>query len=358
MAGLDFVTVSDPHVSVALWSAGAALAVTLFLLAAILAIRVRYLSRLGSERDAASLWIPLIARCTDSGTADLPALRRRDADHFVLLWCRAQDSLRGLSQAHLRDMARRLGADVHARSMFNSRSLRRRLVGTVALGHLHASDLVPSLQEQLESGPALPSLVAAKALVRIDAASGISCVLSAAVRRQDWPLASVATMLRECESEAVGPALSSAIRGAMSRGDDAGAERLLRLHITTETHAMRFVVRDVLAASTNAEVLAAALTALADPGDITYARRLLAHPEWFVRVAAARALGRMGSEHDVPGLTTALRDPSWWVRHRAAQALSQLPEMNPGRLADLAARQTDRFAADMLHQILAERCAQ
>ena len=358
MAGLDFATVSDPHVRAALWSAGAALAVTLVLLAAILAIRVRYLWRLGCERDAAALWIPLIARCTDSVAANLPPLSRRDADHFVLLWCRAQDSLRGASQDHLREMARRLGADVHARRMFRSRSLRRRLVGTVALGHLHALDFAPSLQEQIESGPALPSLVAAKALVRIDAAAGISCILSAALRRQDWPLASIATMLKESGSASLSPALSSAIRGAMSRGDDAGVERLLRLHITVEFRAMRAVVHDVLAASTNGEVLAAALAALSDPGDITYARRLLCHPEWFVRVAAARALGRMGSEDDVPGLTTALRDASWWVRHRAAQALSQLPDMNAARLADLAARQTDQFAADMLRQILAERCAQ
>ena len=351
------VLAADPHVSAALWSAYAALAVTLLLLAAILAIRVRYLSRLGSERDAASLWIPLIARCTDASAANLPPLRRRDADHFVLLWCRAQDSLRGESPEHLREMARRLGADVHARRMFRSRSLRRRLVGTVALGHLRALDLVQSLQQQIESGAALPSLVAAKALVRIHAAAGISCVLTVAARRQDWPLASVSTMFKECESESVGPALSSAIRGAMSRGDDAGVERLLRLHITAKFRAMRAVVRDVLAASTNGEVLAAALAALADPGDIAYARRLLCHPEWFVRVAAARALGRMGSEDDVPGLTTALRDSSWWVRHRAAQALSQLPEMDTAKLADMAARQTDRYAADMLHQILAERCA-
>jgi len=180
---LDFATVSDPHVRAALWSAGAALAVTLVLLAAILAIRVRYLSRLDSERNAAALWIPLIARCTDSVAANLPPLRRRDADHFVLLWCRAQDSLRGASQEHLREMARRLGADVHARRMFRSRSVRRRLVGTVALGHLHALDLAPSLQEKIESGPALPSLVAAKALVRVRLESCGSATLTAKVSR-------------------------------------------------------------------------------------------------------------------------------------------------------------------------------
>jgi hypothetical protein len=40
-----------------------------------------------------------------------------------------------------------------------------------------------------------------------------------------------------------------------------------------------------------------------------------------------------------------------------AQALSQLPGMEPDMLADMAARQTDPYAADMLRQILAERCA-
>jgi HEAT repeat protein len=355
---LDFATVSDPHVRAALWSAFAALAVTLVLLAAVLAMRVRLLARLARERDAAARWIPLIARCTETASATLPRLSRRDADHFVLLWCRAQDSLRGQSQDHLREMAHRLGADVHVRRMFRSNSLRRRLVATAALGHLHARDLVPSLQTQLVSAPAVPSLVAAKALVRIDASIGVPSVLSVAVRRQDWPVASVATMLKECESDSVGPALSSAIRIAMSRGDDIGVERLLRLHITAETHAMQAVVRDVLAAGRNEEVLAAALAALSCPDDIAHARRLLGHPGWFVRVAAARALGRIGDKDDVARLATALCDSNWWVRHRAAQALAQLPGMNASQLSDIAARQTDRYAADMLHQILAERCVQ
>ena len=55
-------------------------------------------------------------------------------------------------------------------------------------------------------------------------------------------------------------------------------------------------------------------------------------------------------------LTTALSDTSWWVRHRAAQALAQLPDMNAARLSAIASRQTDRYAADMLRQTLAERC--
>ena len=340
----------------ALWSAFATLAVTLTLLAAVLAMRVRLLRRMAHERDAAAFWIPLIARCVESCPASLPPLRRRDADDFVLLWCRAQDSAPGQSHESLREMARRLGADVHVRRMLRSRSLRRRLIGTVALGHLQARDFVPSLQTQIASAPTVPSLVAAKALLRINAVAGVPCVLSTTARRQDWPLASVATMLKECASESIGPALSSIVRLAMSRGDDAGVVRLLRLHITAEAHSVRQVVRDVLVACRNAEVLAAALAAVSHADDIGHARRLLGHPEWFVRVAAARALGRIGDANDQARLTAALCDPSWWVRHRAAQALAQLPGMNAAQLAAIAARQTDPYAADMLRQILAEGC--
>ncbi len=338
-----------------MWGAYAALAVTLVLLAAVLAMRVRLLHRLTRERDAATFWIPLIARSAEAGAATLPALGN-DADDFVLLWCRAMDPLSGEAQDRLRDMARRLGAERHARRMLQSRSMRRRLVATAALGHLGAQDLAADLQTQIASSPPMPSMVAARALIRINPAAGVRTVLSVAARREDWPIPSVATMLKACAEELIAPALASAIRLAISRGDDHGVARLLRLHITVEAPAIRDAVRDVLAACSDTEVLAAALSALSHPADIAHARRLLAHPEWFVRVAAARALGRTGDENDVARLTTALRDSSWWVRRRAAQALSQLPGMDAAKLADIAGRQTDRYAADMLRHTVAERC--
>jgi HEAT repeat protein len=340
-----------------LWSAFVALAITVLLLAAVLWMRIRHVRRLLRERKASTFWIPLIARYTERSVDNLPPLKRRDADHFLLLWCRAQDTLLGAAQDRLREMAQRLGADAHARRMLQSRKQRRRLVATVALGHLHARDLVPSLQTQVASDAPLSSLVAAKALIRINAAVGVRTALSTAARREDWPLSSVATMLKECEDGEVGPALSSAIRLAISRGDNPGVTRLLRLHVTADAQSIRDVVRDVLAACPDTEALAAALAALTHPGEIAHARRLLAHPEWFVRVAAARALGRVGDENDVDRLTAALRDSSWWVRHRAAQALAQLPGVGVERLTDIASRQTDRYAGDMLRQTLAERCA-
>jgi hypothetical protein len=354
---LVFDTASDPHVPAALWCAFGALAAALTLLAATAVMRIRLLRRLARDRHAAARWNPLLARCAEAVPADLPRLSGRDADDFLLLWCRAQESLRGEAQERLREMARRLGVEAHARRLLHSRTLRRRLLGTVALGLLQTRDLAPWLHTQITSAPPLPLLVAAKALVRIDATAGLPPVLSAAARRKDWPLASVATILKECAAQLVGPALSSAIRNALKAGDGAGLARLLRLHITTEAGALHDAVQEVLAVCADSEALAAALGALSHPRDVAHARRLLAHPEWFVRVAAARALGRLGTEADVARLTAALTDTSWWVRHRAAEALLQMPGIDAAQLAELANRQTDRFAADMLRQTLAERSA-
>ena len=119
---------SDFRVVVAMWGAFAALSTTLFLLAAVLALRVRLLNRLTLESDVTAFWIPLIARCAETRPATLPPLKPRDADDFVLLWCRAMDPLAAEPQERLRDMALRLGADKHARRMLQSHSMRRRLV--------------------------------------------------------------------------------------------------------------------------------------------------------------------------------------------------------------------------------------
>ena len=49
-----------------------------------------------------------------------------------------------------------------------------------------------------------------------------------------------------------------------------------------------------------------------------------------------------------------LDDPEWWVRYRAAQSIVSLPFLGPNELRQLQARQTDRFAVDILQQSFAE----
>jgi len=304
------------------------------------------------------LWNPLLAQCADEVPASLPRLRWRDRVRFLLLWCNAQESLRGESQERLLQMARRLDAETHARRLLGSNTLSRRLLAVVALGHLRARDFVPMLAAQVQWEPTLGSLLAAKALVRIDAAFGVGPVLTAAATRDDWPIASVANILRECDPELVAFALSTAIHRQIAKDARApGLTRLLRLHATARREPLRDAVLKTFSADVSTDALAAALADLWHPEDVGHARRLLHHSEWFVRVAAARALGRLGTAEDAPRLTASLADRQWWVRYRAAQALCGLPAMDEPALEAIGASLTDPFARDMLRHARAERAS-
>jgi HEAT repeat protein len=74
-------------------------------------------------------------------------------------------------------------------------------------------------------------------------------------------------------------------------------------------------------------------------------------------VQAVKALGRIGERADTARLAHLLADREWWVRYRAAQALVELPWLKRADLDALHATLDDRYAADMLAQVMAEQDA-
>jgi HEAT repeat protein len=101
-------------------------------------------------------------------------------------------------------------------------------------------------------------------------------------------------------------------------------------------------------------LLADCLNALRDPHDVDLPRRHARHESWIVRVAAAKALGRIGEPGDREQLIAMLGDPHWWVRYRAGRALAALPSVSPADLERIRAALSDRFAAEMLRHVIAE----
>lgn len=362
MHGLAFGTISDPLLGAALWLSVGALALTAILLVVIVALRVKLLQRLACQREAAARWNPLLAQCTQDVPAILPPLPRREREFFLALWCKAQESLRGEAQEHLREMARRLGAVPLAMRMLNSLSARRRLLALVTLGHLREPGAVPTVLGLVANGRAVISMTAAHALLRIDSVLAVPRILGLTATRKDWALAKVVSMLMECAPGTLGTLLSHAIGVELrvARKTDhrsIGLARLLRLHVCVEAGAVREAVLDVLNQTSDMEPLIAALAALSYPGDAAHARRLLSHPTWEVRAASSRALERIGVREDFERLCIALADSNWWVRYRAAHALCALPQVERQDLLVLPGRLSDAFAADMLRHVLAERGA-
>jgi HEAT repeat protein len=352
---LAFGTVSDPFVVAAIWTAIGAFATSLMLLAATALLRWRLLRRLARESQLSERWNPLIAECAERVPARVPRVAARDAEAVLLLWARAQETLRGEARANLVQLAVRAGLVGHSNRMLRSGRPRHELLAIVVFGHLRDTAKIGLLESLIDEASSLVSLTAAHALLRIDESRGVARVLAAAARRDDWAIGQVAAILRDADPARVGVHLAAAIRTERQQpGGGPGLAQLLRLHSTAHAEAMRPTVLDVLALASDAEVLAAALATLWHPADAGRARERLEHRDWTVRVEAAQALRRIGAREDLSRLARLLADANWWVRRRAAQALCALPGVGPEEIGALRASLTDRFATDALTQALAD----
>ncbi len=351
-------TASELLQAAALWIGLGALALAAALFAAILVLRVRLRAQLARERQFAANWQPLLAACIDNVPAGLPALAREDGVAFMRLWVHAQESLRGEAQVHLVDLARRVGAEVLMIEMLGSGEPRNELLALIALGHLRLRSTLPLAESLLGAASPVISIAAAQALLRIDAAAMLGRVVEAAARRTDWPVRKVAAILGECEPDAAGAALAAAIDAQLRAPvPEPALARLLRLAGVASPEMMRPVLLRVLERSASPEAVAAVLDVLWHPDDAHWARRCAAHAQWFVRVAAAKALARIGVPEDRDLLVRMLSDPGWWVRYRSAQALARLPGMGLADLRRTRESLTDRYAADILGQVISEQGA-
>jgi HEAT repeat protein len=355
---LAFGTISDPFVAAALWTACGTFATSLLLLVAIAAMRWRLLRRLAREARLDARWNPLIAECAERVPERVPGLAARDAEAVLLLWTRAQETLRGDAQRNLVELAARGGLVAQAERLLRSRTPRQELLAIVVFGHLRDRGKLPFLEGRVGDAGSLVSLSAAHALLRIDESRGVARLLSAAARRDDWAIGQVAAILMDADPARVAVHLAAAIRTErQAPGPGPGLAQLLRLHTTAHAESLRPAILEVLRHAMDAEVLAAALATLWHPADAGCARERLEHPAWIVRVEAAQALHRLGAREDLPRLARLLSDGNWWVRRRAAEALCSLPGVPAEEVRALGASLADRFAADALAQALADRAA-
>jgi HEAT repeat protein len=352
---LGFDTASDPLLAVAVRIGAGALAFSVLLLAAILALRLRLRVRAAREARFAGRWQPVIAAWAAGAEDAPPFLPSEEGLLFLALWLRAQESMRGEAQERLNRLAAAAGADRMAVGYLASGDARREMLALVAAGHLRLLGIWPLAEALAAQAPPAISLAAAQALLRIDARRALARVLALAAGREDWPVGRVGAMLRECDVNLVGPALAAAIEAEQEAAPKGpGLARLLHLLGPVAAEQARPVVRAVLAGSDRAEVHAAALDTLWSPEDADAARAHLVHADWFVRLAATKALGRIGGAADQDALVAMLSDANWWVRYRAAQALARLPGVSREVLAGLRAGAQDRYAGDMLGQVLSE----
>ena len=175
------------------------------------------------------------------------------------------------------------------------------------------------LPEALADGDVEVAGAAVRSLGNVGASWAVEELVSA-LRRGVYYRSRVAAQLERL-APAPGPLLVPLLDD-----DDPGvrfwAATLLAPYPTLATPALVARTADV-----DANVRAAAvetLTGRSGRRPLAAAIRLLEDPKWFVRVHAARAVGRLGAPADVARVVPLLGDERWWVRSAAKDALRTL----------------------------------
>jgi len=301
-----------------------------------------------------AVWKPLLMQSLEEVPETVPAVAPGDAFTFLSIWNYLHESLLGEAREKLNRVARLAGADRLIHRMLRQGSVRRKLMAVTAVGRLGEKSVWPALERLTASSNTVLSFTAMKALVHIDAAAAMPTLVERIEKRDDWPLPRVAGILKEAGAGAVSEPLAAA---ALSSASPPGAARLVRYLEFASSAAALPAIHRILRSSHDERVIRACLHVVRDPGEADLVRSFVDHPDWLVRLDAAVALGRIGSEEDEPRLLALLDDSAWWVRYRAAEALASLPSVTPEKLERLREEQADRFARDILGQVIAERPA-
>jgi HEAT repeat protein len=342
----------DPILAAAFWTGIGALLLTLLLGVQIVRLRIGLRVRERRARRALARWRPLLnAAIVGELPPALPPLRSSERLHFIKLWVHLQSSLRGDAGAALNEIARRLGLDLEARAMLGRRARTERLLAALMLGHLGDREAWPQLLRLAGLDDPTLSLTALWALVRIDPQAAAEYLTPLFIQRDDWAMSHVAGILQQAGSPVV-----AVLAGMLPRLDAGRLPRALRIAEALRVELPAEALGAALA-NESVAVVTAALRVVNTPLLQAPVRDLLAHPDWQVRVQAAKALGRIGGRADTERLVALLADREWWVRYRAAQALVELPWLGRAELEALHASLEDRFAADMLAQVMAEQDA-
>lgn len=346
---MDWLIHSDPFVRAAFWVGSAAFAATLLISLQIVVLRVGLRRR---ERSAASTigkWRPVItAVAAGVPPSSIPTLERGEHVAFIKLWLHFHVSLRGNAADALNALARSLDCGSLARGMLDTGDRSQQLLAILMLGRLRDAGAYPLLRRFAAHRARTLSMHASWALVQIDPARAAEGMAPDLITNSEWPVREVVTVLQQARSECEPVLLAMA-----ARGQAAHLPRLLQviegLRIALPAPLVAALLND-----SDPEILISVLRCIGDPSARAGVVPLLAHSDWRVRLQAARTLGRIGGRDDLPALTSLLNDSQWWVRYRTAQAIAGLPFLAPGELEAVAGNTGDRYASDILRQVMAE----
>ena len=308
----------------------------------------------GARQRASDLFRLLSGRL--AGSVPPRTLRRAvqdaEADSF---WDAIEAIVSTLRLAERYELARSLEKNRHAaierRVLLQDDSDSRREVAARRLGLLPSQRNRRVLRRTLLRGPEVVRFTAARALATHRDRAALRWILSHPTQLANRPIPALSGLLRS-----FGPASRAMLVAAIEQGvSDTHMECALldALGVSRCRSARGSIESRLRSAHTELRIAACrALGRLGQPEAAAGLQLALVDEAWPVRALAAQALGRLRAKDAVEALAERVADRSWWVRHHAAHALANVGSEGRDALCELVVRSEDPFAREMAREAL------
>lgn len=344
----------DVATTVALWSIAGVSVTTIVLFGYTMGLRIVTIRADSRRQRFLAEWRDIFASSALSASAAetcaLPTIRAGSRIDLLEEWNLARSIVSGDAAGHLMVLARRAGIPEVATQLLQRQRMRSKILAVQTLGHLRDKTHRDPICDLVQHDNTALSITAAVALAEIDPAFAVNVLIPLIPVRRDWPKNRVSLLLRFLGSELISEPMYRTIRAA----DDDAKTYLLQFARLVEAEVLDALVVELIRDSSDPGVLSAALKLVSGFEGVPRIATLTHHPVWFVRMQAAKVLGRVGQQEHLALLEALLCDREWWVRYRAAQAVASLPFLGPNQLRRMQRESKDPFAADILQQAFAE----
>lgn len=344
-------SISDPALRYLAYCVLTITGFVLLLMVQVISFRIYSVYQDKNNLIAKRIWRPVLAEMMVADLDSIPHLKEQHQHAFLREWNRFHNLLRGDAHQRLKQLARKTRLDIIAHKYIERGGMRELLQGIVTLGHMQDYSIWNKLIDLVESEHPVISLTAAQALVDIDSRNAMKYLMPFIIKRRDWPAARVAMLLHSADPQE----LFATIEQAISAAPIEDIPFLLKFLGTSHFDPAIKKICMRLGNSHDSRVVSACIDAAKDAHGLELVRSHVNNPAWFVRLHVARALGRLGSREDLDLLVQLLSDPEWWVRYRSAQAIAGLPFISLDDMQKIYDESNDRFARDILAQVMSER---
>ncbi len=321
----------------------------------VLVVRRKNIERDRKTADLKPRWQLLLTRAASGAEIELPPLAGEDKKIVFKIWYQAQQTLKETAAEELISVGRQLGFKKLAAELVENSSRLDDLLGAIGgLGILEAEEHEGKILEYFENENAILSLVAAGALLKINPEKHVPRIIKEMGCRDTWPEDRVAGMLAEINPQLIVDIFKKKLEDISPESSSRCIKILIRLAPAEAAD----VIEKLLKTNRGVEEVSVCLYGAAELGHprlLDLAKEYLEHDEFYVRLQATRAVGKLGGDEEKETIIKSLRDGNWWVRLRAAQALADLPGIDREELKRLSREHPDKFSRQIMNQVLQEK---